>query len=91
MTGAVPNTGWLKDCVCLDDKGFVCTGSQLTAADLAEARWPLERAPHMLETCIPGVFAVGDVRSGNVKRIASAVGEGAICVQMAHRVLAEAQ
>jgi thioredoxin reductase (NADPH) len=91
MTGAVPNTGWLKDCVCLDDKGFVCTGSQLTAADLAEARWPLERAPHMLETCIPGVFAVGDVRSGNVKRIASAVGEGAICIQMAHRVLAEAQ
>jgi thioredoxin reductase (NADPH) len=91
MTGAVPNTGWLKDCVCLDDKGFVCTGTQLTAQDLAEARWPLERAPHMLETCIPGVFAVGDVRSGNVKRIASAVGEGAICIQMAHRVLAETQ
>jgi thioredoxin reductase (NADPH) len=91
MTGAVPNTGWLKDCVCLDDKGFVCTGSQLTAQDLAEARWPLERTPHMLETCIPGVFAVGDVRSGNVKRIASAVGEGAICIQMAHRVLAEGQ
>jgi thioredoxin reductase (NADPH) len=91
MTGAVPNTGWLKDCVCLDDKGFVCTGSQLSAADLAEAHWPLERAPHMLETCIPGVFAVGDARSGNVKRIASAVGEGAICVQMAHRVLAETQ
>jgi thioredoxin reductase (NADPH) len=91
MTGAVPNTGWLKECVCLDDKGFVCTGSQLTAEDLSEARWPLERAPHMLETCIPGVFAVGDVRSGNVKRIASAVGEGAICIQMAHRVLAEAQ
>ena len=91
MTGAAPNTGWLEDCVCLDDKGFVCTGSQLSAADLAEARWPLERAPHMLETCIPGVFAVGDVRSGNVKRIASAVGEGAICVQMAHRVLAETQ
>jgi thioredoxin reductase (NADPH) len=91
MTGAAPNTGWLQDCVCLDDKGFVCTGSQLTAKDLAEAHWPLERAPHMLETCIPGVFAVGDVRSGNVKRIASAVGEGAICVQMAHRVLAETQ
>jgi thioredoxin reductase (NADPH) len=91
MTGAVPNTGWLKDCVCLDDKGFICTGSQLTAEDLADAHWPLERAPHMLETCIPGVFAVGDVRSGNVKRIASAVGEGAICVQMAHRMLAETQ
>jgi thioredoxin reductase (NADPH) len=91
MTGAQPNTGWLQGCVCLDDKGFVRTGPQLTAQDLADMHWPLERAPHMLETCIPGVFAVGDVRSGNVKRIASAVGEGAICVQMAHRVLAEAQ
>jgi thioredoxin reductase (NADPH) len=89
MTGAAPNTGWLQNCVCLDDKGFVCTGSQLSAEDLREKRWPLARAPHMLETCVPGVFAVGDVRSGNVKRIASAVGEGAICVQMAHRVLAE--
>jgi thioredoxin reductase (NADPH) len=90
MTGALPNTGWLQGCVCLDDKGFVCTGSQLSAHDLAEKRWPLSRAPHMLETCIPGVFAVGDVRAGSVKRIASGVGEGAICVQMAHRVLAEA-
>jgi thioredoxin reductase (NADPH) len=87
MTGAVPNTRWLEDCVCLDDKGFVCTGSQLSAEDLAGARWPLERPPHMLETCIPGVFAVGDVRSGSVKRIASAVGEGAICVQLVHRAL----
>jgi thioredoxin reductase (NADPH) len=91
MTGALPNTGWLQGCVCLDEKGFVRTGSQLTAQDLADMQWPLERAPHMLETCIPGVFAVGDVRSGNVKRIASAVGEGAICIQMAHRVLAEGQ
>lgn len=57
--------------------------------DLAGARWPLERAPHMLETCIPGVFAVGDARSGSVKRIASGVGEGAMCIQLAHRVLAE--
>jgi thioredoxin reductase (NADPH) len=90
MTGAAPNTGWLKDCVCLDDKGFVCTGAQLSAHDLVRMRWPLERAPHLLETCIPGVFAVGDVRSGSVKRIASAVGEGAMGVQLAHRVLAEA-
>jgi thioredoxin reductase (NADPH) len=89
MTGAAPKTGWLRDCVCLDDKGFVSTGSRLTADDLAGAHWPLSRAPHMLETCIPGVFAVGDVRSGSVKRIASAVGEGAMCIQMAHRVLAE--
>ena len=89
MTGAEPNTRWLKDCICLDDKGFVRTGPQLTPQDLSSAQWPLQRPPHLLETCIPGVFAVGDVRSGNVKRIASAVGEGAICVQMAHRVLAE--
>jgi thioredoxin reductase (NADPH) len=87
MTGAVPNTRWLEDCVCLDEKGFVRTGSQLTPEELADARWPLERPPHMLETCIPGVFAVGDVRSGSVKRIASAVGEGAICVQLVHRAL----
>ena len=83
------HASWLQGCVCLDDKGFVRTGSQLSARDLTEKRWPLARAPHMLETCVPGVFAVGDVRSGNVKRIASAVGEGAICVQLAHRVLAE--
>jgi len=87
MTGATPNTHWLEDCVCLDEKGFVRTGSQLTPEELADARWPLERPPHMLETCIPGVFAVGDVRSGSVKRIASAVGEGAICVQLVHRAL----
>ena len=91
MTGALPNTAWLKECVCLDEKGFVCTGPQLTARDLAEKRWPLERAPHLLETCIPGVFAVGDVRSGSAKRVATAVGDGAMCVQLAHRVLAEAQ
>ena len=87
MTGAAPNTRWLEDCVCLDEKGFVRTGSQLTPEELADAQWPLERPPHMLETCIPGVFAVGDVRSGSVKRIASAVGEGAICVQLVHRAL----
>ena len=87
MTGAQPNTAWLDDCICLDDKGFVLTGSQLGAEALAEAGWPLERAPHMLETCVPGVFAVGDVRSGSVKRIATAVGEGAICVQLVHRSL----
>jgi thioredoxin reductase (NADPH) len=87
MTGAEPNTRWLQDCVCLDEKGFVRTGSQLTPEELADANWPLERPPHMLETCIPGVFAVGDVRSGSVKRIASAVGEGAICVQLVHRSL----
>src|SRR5206468_1197975 len=75
MTGAVPNTAWLRGCVALDDKGFVKTGTALTQGDLAAARWPLPRAPHSLETSLPGVFAVGDVRGGSMKRVASAVGE----------------
>ena len=89
MTGASPNTDWLNGCVALDDKGFVRTGPDLRPADLAAAGWSLPRAPHLLETSMPGVFAVGDVRSGSVKRIASAVGEGSICVQFVHRVLRE--
>ena len=87
MTGAVPNTGWLERCVLLDDKGFVRTGSDLSAEDLAAAGWPLTRAPYLLETSRPGVFAVGDVRGGNVKRVASAVGEGSIAVAFVHQVL----
>jgi thioredoxin reductase (NADPH) len=75
--------------VALDDSGFVKTGSDLTRDDLAAARWPLGRAPHLLETSRPGVFAVGDVRGGNVKRVASAVGEGSIAISFVHRVLAE--
>ena len=61
----------------------------LSREDLAAARWPLPRPPHLLETSLPGVFAVGDVRSGNVKRVASAVGEGSICIQLVHKVLVE--
>jgi len=89
MTGADPHTKWLEGCVHLDDKGFIKTGADLSADELAEGHWPLVRPPHALETTIPGVFAVGDARSGNTKRVASAVGEGAMCVQMVHRVLAE--
>jgi thioredoxin reductase (NADPH) len=89
MTGAEPNTQWLQGCVALDDKGFVRTGPELHAEDLTAARWPLPRAPYLLETSLPGVFAVGDVRSGSVKRIASAVGEGSVCVQFVHRALRE--
>jgi len=87
MTGAIPNTAWLQGCVALDDKGFVKTGPDLTAGDLAAARWPLTRQPHLLETSLPGVFAVGDVRSNNIKRVASAVGEGSIAISFVHRVL----
>lgn len=89
MTGAVPNTHWLQGCVPLDDRGFVRTGSELRPEDLLATRWPLARAPYLMETGIPGIFAVGDVRSGSVKRVASAVGEGSISVQLVHRVLQE--
>jgi len=87
MAGARPNTQWLAGCVALDAAGFVKTGPDLTPEDLAERPW--RRAPYLLETSLPNVFAVGDVRAGNVKRVASAVGEGSICVQMIHRALAE--
>jgi thioredoxin reductase (NADPH) len=91
MTGASPRTDWLRGCVALDDKGFILTGRDLEPAGHGSlsASWPLARAPQMLETSLPGVFAVGDVRSGNVKRVASAVGEGAISVHLVHRTLAE--
>jgi thioredoxin reductase (NADPH) len=89
MTGAVPNTTWLDGCIALDAKGFIKTGQELTAEDLASAHWPLARPPLLLETSRPGVFAVGDVRGGNVKRVASAVGEGSIAVSFVHRVLTE--
>jgi thioredoxin reductase (NADPH) len=89
MAGAVPNTGWLDGCVALDDKGFIKTGADLSSDDLAAGRWPLTRAPHLLETSLPGVFAVGDARGGNIKRVASAVGEGSIAVSFVHQVLHE--
>jgi thioredoxin reductase (NADPH) len=89
MTGAVPNSSWLKGCVALDAQGFIKTGSDLSPEDLAGARWPLTRAPYLLETSLPGVFAVGDVRGGNIKRVASAVGEGSIAVSFVHQVLSE--
>jgi thioredoxin reductase (NADPH) len=89
MTGASPNTGWLGGCVALDEKGFVKTGFDIGAEELKAAHWTLPRPPRLLETSLPGVFAVGDVRSGSVKRVASAVGEGSICVQLIHKVLQE--
>lgn len=88
MTGALPETAWLRGCVALDSKGFVLTGRDLDDSP-ERRRWPLTRAPYMLETSLPGVFAVGDVRAGNVKRVASAVGEGAISIHLVHRALTE--
>ena len=87
MTGAVPNTGWLDGCVALDGRGFIKTGPDLSPEDLVTSGWPLARSPYLLETNRPGVFAVGDVRGGNIKRVASAVGEGSIAVAFVHQVL----
>jgi len=89
MTGADPNTRWLDGCVAMDDKGFIKTGQDIRPDELAEARWPLARAPYLLETSLPAVFAVGDVRCGNVKRVASAVGEGSISIHLVHQTLQE--
>jgi thioredoxin reductase (NADPH) len=76
-------------CLALDANGFIKTGPELSREQLDAAQWPLARAPYLLETSVPGVFAVGDVRSGNIKRVASAVGEGSIAISFVHRVLAE--
>jgi thioredoxin reductase (NADPH) len=89
MTGAVPNSAWLRGCLVLDAKGFIKTGPDLAPEELTAARWPLARHPYLLETTLPGVFAVGDVRGGNIKRVASAVGEGSIAISFVHRVLGE--
>lgn len=89
MTGAAPSTSWLNGCVALDSQGFIKTGPDLSRDDLSAAKWPLARAPHLLETSRPGVFAVGDVRAGNIKRVASAVGEGSIAISFVHQALQE--
>ena len=83
MTGANPNTAWLGGCFAMDDKQFIRTGADLGAD------WSLRRPPFPLETSRPGVFAVGDIRAGSVKRVASAVGEGSMAVQFVHKMLAE--
>lgn len=89
MMGALPCTSWLNSCIALNEKGFVRTGSALHGADLSAARWPNARQPEFFESSIPGIFAVGDVRCGSVKRVAAAVGEGSACIQQVHRALHE--
>ena len=87
MTGARPRTDWLNGCVALDVKGFVRTGHDLLGEELSRARWPLERRPYLFETSQPRVFVIGDARANSVKRVASAVGEGAVCIQLVHTAL----
>ncbi len=91
MAGASPRTDWLRGCLALDEKGFILTGRDLDAngAPGGNPCWKLARPPLMLETSLPAVFAVGDARAGNVKRVAAAVGEGAISIHLVHRALAE--
>ena len=85
--GAAPYTDWLPKDVVRDDKGFVLTGPDLVVDGQLPADWPLDRHPYFLETSVPGVFAAGDVRGQSVKRVASAVGEGAMAVTLIHRYL----
>jgi thioredoxin reductase (NADPH) len=89
MTGADPNTRWLDGCIALDSKDFIKTGPDLLPENLSAAGWPLMRQPYLLETSLPGVLAVGDVRGGSIKRVASAVGEGSIAISFVHKVLQE--
>jgi thioredoxin reductase (NADPH) len=86
--GAAPRTEWLRDTVACDERGFVLTGADLDPATHLK-EWPLDRAPYMLETNVPGIFACGDARHDSVKRVASAVGEGSIAVSLVHQILAE--
>ena len=89
LIGARPHTAWLPRALARDDGGYILTGADIIVGAGGGISWPLDRPPHPLETSLPGVFAVGDVRSGSVKRVASAVGEGAVAVRLCHRYLSE--
>jgi thioredoxin reductase (NADPH) len=88
MAGASPRTDWLEDAIALDSKGFVLTGPDIDCG-ASGVHWPLRRPPMLLETSVPGVFAVGDNRANSIKRVASAVGEGSMAVHLVHRFLAD--
>jgi thioredoxin reductase (NADPH) len=89
--GAQPRTEWLNGLVKRDERGFVLSGPELLENGKRPADWPLDRDPGLLETNVPGIFVVGDVRHGSVKRVASGVGEGAVVVQFIHQYLAKVQ
>ena len=87
--GAQPRTDWLDGIVQRDERGFILTGQDLMRDGKPPKGWPLDRAPGLLETSVPGVYAVGDVRHGSVKRVASGVGEGSIAIQFVHQYLSK--
>jgi len=88
--GGKPNTEWAKETpIMRDEQGYLITGPDLLKDGKAPECWPLARMPYFLETSVPGSFAAGDVRHGSVKRLASAVGDGAMCVTFTHRYLRE--
>jgi thioredoxin reductase (NADPH) len=87
LIGAEPRTQWLPDSIRRDRWGFVVTGTDLMAGGRLPENWPLQRPPMFLESSLPGVFAVGDVRSGSVKRVASAVGDGSVAIRLIHDYL----
>jgi thioredoxin reductase (NADPH) len=89
--GAQPRTEWLGDLIERDERGFVLSGPDLLRDGKRPASWTLDRDPSLLETSVPGIFVVGDVRHGSVKRVASGVGEGAVVVQFMHQYLAKVQ
>lgn len=89
FVGAAPCTEWMENFIITDQKGFICTGNALNDQDLSHHPIYRNRDPQQLETSIPGLFAVGDVRNGSTKRVASAVGEGSICISQVHQFLGE--
>src|SRR5262249_53063201 len=89
MTGATPKTAWRQRCFPLDENRVIKTKPDPSKEEVVGGHWPLLRSPYLLETSLPGVFAVGDVRGGNIKRVASAVGEGSIAIAFVHQVLNE--
>jgi len=87
--GALPKTDWLGEFVKRDERGFILSGPDLLKDGKRPSSWPLDRDPNLLEASVPGIFVVGDVRHGSVKRVASGVGEGAVAVQLIHQYLAK--
>lgn len=87
--GAVPKTDWLGDAVMRDERGFILTGQELMRDGKRPKGWTLDRDPGLLETSVPGVFAVGDVRRNSVKRVASSVGEGSVAISFVHQYLSK--